>query len=218
MEDCGLAAGASIGIGQSTSLEWRHTNFGRLLSNALARFESRVLETMMSKGHVEVNRNFMILLRNLEVQGMTAAELGRRVGMRKQPMCMIIAQCERLGLVVRNRDDRDRRGKIVKFSNTGLRCLIDFRSTLILAETEMAHELGILSTDMIGLVLKVYSDRDLYIDRGEASSRPTPSSAKHPARPTAGATRHWASTYEPSRTDRVVAAHLCRDIPASRSE
>jgi len=129
---------------------------GRLLSNALNRFELRVLEILATNGHAQVRHSHFNLTRNLDVTGTITTELARRAGMTKQAMGEIVEQCEQLGLVERVRDKRDRRAKIVKFNEAGLEWLEAFRIAITTAEQEMRDELGYLRIDAIASALKAY--------------------------------------------------------------
>lgn len=135
---------------------WRHSNIGRLLTNALNRFEHRVFEILAENGHEEVRYSHINLTRNLDVGGTITTELARRAGMTKQAMGEIVEQCEQLGLVERVRDKRDARAKIVRFTPDGLAWLKAFRIALTTAEQEMRDELGYLRTDAIAAALEAY--------------------------------------------------------------
>lgn len=135
---------------------WRHSNIGRLLRNALNRFERRVFEILAESGHDEVRYSHINLTRNLDVDGTITTELARRAGMTKQAMGEIVDQCEQLGLVERVRDKRDARAKIVRFTPSGLAWLNAFRAALATAEQEMRDELGYLRTDAIASALEAY--------------------------------------------------------------
>jgi DNA-binding MarR family transcriptional regulator len=135
---------------------WRHSNMGRILTNALNRFERRVLEILAENGHSEVRFSHFNLTRNLDLGGTITTELARRAGMTKQAMGEIVEQCEQLGLVERIRDTRDARAKIVRFNHSGLKWLNAFREALARAEQEMRAELGFLRTDAIASALQAY--------------------------------------------------------------
>lgn len=149
---------------------WRHSNIGRLLANALNRFERRVFEILAENGHEEVRYSYLNLTRNLDVAGTITTELARRAGMTKQAMGEIVEQCEQLGLVERVRDKRDARAKIVRFTPDGLQWLDAFRAALTTAEQEMRDELGYLRTDAIASALQSYG-RDFDQLGSQATSR-----------------------------------------------
>ena len=93
---------------------WRHANIGRLLNNAVRRFEARVLELMSASGHVDTRIAHVGLTRNLDVEGTRLTELARRASMSKQAMGELVDQCVELGLVDRVADpgDRDRKSVV----------------------------------------------------------------------------------------------------------
>lgn len=135
---------------------WRHSNIGRLLNNARTRFDQRILQILSENGHKEVRYSHFHLTRNLDITGTIAAELAKRAGMTKQAMGQIIAQCEKLGIVERVADTRDRRAKIVRFNEAGLEWFEAFRDAIATAEQEMRDELGYLRTDAIASALMAY--------------------------------------------------------------
>lgn len=145
---------------------WRHHNIGRILNNALTRFEARVLEILVEGGHDQVRSSHINLTRNLDMAGTITTELARRAGMTKQAMGEIVEQCEQLGLVERVRDKRDARAKIVRFTKAGRDWLEAFRIALTKAEQEMRDELGYLRTDAIVSALDAYGHNFDQLGRG----------------------------------------------------
>jgi DNA-binding MarR family transcriptional regulator len=135
---------------------WRHSNVGRLLNNAMRRFESRVFELMNKAGHTDARLSHLHLTRNLDVTGTRINELARRAGLTKQAMSQLVEQCEQLGLVTRKADKQDARGKIVAFTAHGLEWLNAFKTALLKAEDEMRQELGALRVDGLTMALTSY--------------------------------------------------------------
>ncbi|MGC2779915.1 MAG: MarR family transcriptional regulator [Bradyrhizobium sp.] len=142
-----------------TGTAWRHANIGRLLNNAVRRFESRVLELMATSGHGETRIAHVGLTRNLDVEGTRLTELARRASMSKQAMGELVDQCSELGLVAREADPRDRRARLVRFTPAGLRWLEAFRDAVDVAEREMRAELGKAAMDAIVQGLSAYGAR-----------------------------------------------------------
>ena len=135
---------------------WRHANVGRLLNNAVRRFEARVLELMSERGHVETRISHVNLTRNLDVEGTRLTELARRASMSKQAMGELVDQCAELGLVDRAADPNDRRARIIKFTPDGLTWLDAFRDAVDVAEQEMRADLGKATMDAILKGLAAY--------------------------------------------------------------
>ena len=138
---------------------WRHGNIGRLLNNAVRRFEARVLELMSASGHAETRIAHINLTRNLDVEGTRLTELARRASMSKQAMGELVDQCAELGLVDRAADPRDGRARIVRFTPAGRKWLDAFRDAVDVAEGEMRAELGKTTMEAILKGLSAYGDR-----------------------------------------------------------
>jgi DNA-binding MarR family transcriptional regulator len=135
---------------------WRHDNVGRLLNNAVARFESRILELMSESGHPQARISHISLTRNLDLKGTRVSELARRAGMTKQAMGELVSQCAALKLVVANTDPWDKRARIVQFTPDGRRWLDAFRHAVDQAESEMRDEVGSMSLDVLRGALALY--------------------------------------------------------------
>jgi DNA-binding MarR family transcriptional regulator len=135
---------------------WRHANIGRLLNNAVRRFEARVLELMSASGHLDTRIAHVGLTRNLDVEGTRLTELARRASMSKQAMGELVDQCAQLGLVDRVADPSDGRARIIVFTPAGLSWLDAFRDAVDVAEQEMRSELGKATMDAILKGLAVY--------------------------------------------------------------
>lgn len=138
--------------------EWRHTNIGRLLNNALRHFEARVFELLAEAGHTEARLTHLNLTRSLDASGTRMTELARRAGVTKQAIGELIVECEELGLIKRTADPTDARAKIVKFTERGCEWLEAFHDALEQAEAEMQRALGTLRVDGLKAALKAYAD------------------------------------------------------------
>jgi DNA-binding MarR family transcriptional regulator len=141
---------------RTSGTAWRHANIGRLLNNAVRRFEARVLALMSDRGHDETRIAHVSLTRNLDVEGTRLTELARRASMSKQAMGELVDQCAELGLVDRIADPTDRRARIVTFTASGLQWLDAFRDAVDIAEQEMRAELGKATMAAIAKGLAVY--------------------------------------------------------------
>jgi len=125
-----------------TAQQWRRDNVGRLLHNAIDRFETRILEQMAAAGHGRFSLSHVNITRNLDLDGTRATELARRAGITKQSMGELIHQLEVGGIIERTPDPTDRRAKLVAFTAQGRQWMHAFRQALEQAEREMESELG----------------------------------------------------------------------------
>jgi DNA-binding MarR family transcriptional regulator len=135
---------------------WRHDNVGRLLNNAVARFESRVLELMSQSGHPQARISHISLTRNLDLGGTRVSELARRAGMTKQAMGELVSQCAAMRLVVTSADPSDKRARVVRFTPAGEQWLEAFRHAVDEAEREMRNEVGSMALDVLRGALALY--------------------------------------------------------------
>lgn len=121
---------------------WRLGNAGRVLGNAVTRFESRVLELMLATGHADTRLSHVNLTRHLDLEGTRITELARCARMTNAAMTELIDQCEGLGLVQREADPSDKRARMVKFTDGGRAWLKAFGRAVKKAEREMLKDIG----------------------------------------------------------------------------
>lgn len=121
---------------------WRRNNPGRVLDNALRRFEDRVMELMREAGHSQIRLPHVNLTRHLDLEGTRITELAKRAAMTNAAMTELIDQCEALGLVRRAPDPADKRARVVTFTPAGKKWLDTFGEAVALAQQEMAEEIG----------------------------------------------------------------------------
>jgi DNA-binding MarR family transcriptional regulator len=126
------------------------------LNNAVARFESRVLELMSQSGHPQARISHISLTRNLDLGGTRVSELARRAGMTKQAMGELVSQCAALRLVVTSADPSDKRARVVRFTPAGQQWLEAFRHAVDEAEREMRDEVGSMAMDVLRGALALY--------------------------------------------------------------
>lgn len=121
---------------------WRLDNAGRILGNAVTRFEARVLELMANAGHADTRLPHVNLTRHLDLEGTRITELARRAHMTNAAMTELIDQCEALGLVVREVDPSDKRARTVRFTDAGRTWLTAFGKAVKKAERELLADIG----------------------------------------------------------------------------
>jgi DNA-binding MarR family transcriptional regulator len=144
-------------VQRKVSQKWRHGNIGRLLNNAIRRFEGRVLDLMSEAGYAETRIAHINLTRNLDLEGTRLTDLAKRASMSKQAMGELAGQCEELGLISRATDPSDRRARIITFTVFGLEWLEAFHAAVDVAEKEMRREIGGAALDTMVQALAAYS-------------------------------------------------------------
>ena len=143
---------------------WRITHLGRLLGNALRRFDERVLWLMSRNVDVplalsnlaareQVGAAHIHITRHLALGGSRLTELAASAGMSKQAMADLVNQCEAWGLVTRESDPHDKRARLVVFTASGLQWLEAFKHAVAQAEGEFRQAVGddVATVVMLGL-------------------------------------------------------------------
>jgi len=154
-------------IALTQDASWRLTHLGRLLGQALRRFDERVLALMASDVDVplalsnlaardQIGAAHIHITRHLVVGGSRLTELAASAGMSKQAMGDLVSQCEAWGLVTRQADPYDKRARQVLFTESGLLWLEAFRRAVVQAEDEFRQAVGQDVATVVALGLEAY--------------------------------------------------------------
>src|SRR5690606_41381546 len=146
---------------------WRQTHLGRLLGEAMRRFDARVLELMAHDAEVplalsnlaarqQVSAAHVHITRHLARGGSRLTALAEAAGMSKQAMGALVDQCEAWGLVTRRPDPLDARARRVVFTADGLAWLEAFRRSVAQAEAEFRAGVGEEVATVVALGLEAY--------------------------------------------------------------
>ena len=147
---------------------WRITHLGRLMGEALRRFDERVLYLMSRDAMVplglsnlaardQVGAAHVHITRHLAVNGSRLTDLAQSAGITKQAMGDLVTQCEAWGLVTREQDAYDKRAKKVVFTEVGLLWLGGFERAVAQAELEFRAAVGQDVATVVALGLEVYA-------------------------------------------------------------
>jgi DNA-binding MarR family transcriptional regulator len=147
---------------------WRLTHLGRLLGHAARRFDDRVTALMANAVDVplalsnlaargQITAAHVHITRHVALDGSRLTELAHSAGMTKQAMGDLVDQCEAWGIVKRESDPRDGRGRIVRFTPTGLAWLQAFQDAVAQAEAEFRQEVGDEVATVVQLGLEAYA-------------------------------------------------------------
>ena len=147
---------------------WRITHLGRLMGNALRRFDERVLWLMSRDVLVplalsnlaardQVGAAHIHITRHLALRGSRLTDLAQSAGMSKQAMADLVTQCEAWGLVTKGLDAYDKRAKRVMFTVDGLLWLGAFERAVTQAETEFRAAVGHEVATVVALGLEAYA-------------------------------------------------------------
>ncbi|MEP6557703.1 MAG: MarR family transcriptional regulator [Burkholderiales bacterium] len=144
-------------------------HLGRLLGDALRRFDARVLELMAHDLDVplalsnlaarsQVTAAHIHITRHLTRDGARLSQLAQSAGISKQAMGDLVDQCEAWGLVTRQADERDRRARLICFTETGMAWLMAFEQAVQQAQTEFQSQVGADVATVVRIGLEVYAN------------------------------------------------------------
>jgi DNA-binding MarR family transcriptional regulator len=147
---------------------WRSTHMGRLLGEALRRFDGRVQELMARSADAplqlanlaargKISAAIVHITRHLDPTGTRLTTLAERAGMSKQAMTTLVSECEAWGIVEREADLRDARAKLVRFTPLGLQWLTAFEQAVAQAQQELQQEVGSQVAQVMALGLEAYA-------------------------------------------------------------
>ena len=147
---------------------WRQAHLGHWMSQALQRFDARVLSLMSrndevplalsnlaARGHLSASH--IHITRHLALEGSRLTELAQRANMSKQAMGKLVDQCEAWGLVTRQTDVRDARARRVLFTPIGLSWMKAFQQAVAQAEAELRTAVGPEVATVIAIGLEAYA-------------------------------------------------------------
>lgn len=147
---------------------WRQAHLGHWMSQALLRFDARVLSLMARNEDVplalsnlaargRLSASHIHITRHLALDGSRLTELAQRANMTKQAMGKLVDQCEAWGLVTRQDDPRDARARRIVFTSVGLAWLQAYRQAVAQAEEELRAAVGAEVATVIAIGLEAYA-------------------------------------------------------------
>ena len=154
---------------------WRQTHLGRLLGDALRRFDARVLTLIAHNidvplalsnlaARAQVGAAHIHITRHLALEGARLTDLASRAGMSKQAMGDLVDQCAAWDLVRREPDPLDARARRVCFTPTGLAWLQAFRDAVAQAEAEFRAAVGGDVATVVAIGLESYASESEFLN------------------------------------------------------
>lgn len=147
--------------------DWRASNLGRLLGEAMRRFDDRVRQLMAADLQVplalsnlaergQISAAHIHITRHLAREGSRLVDLAHSAGMSKQAMATLVTQCEAWGIVQRTQDPHDGRASRIAFTPSGQAWLDAFERSVAQAEAEFIDSVGPEVATVVKLGLEVY--------------------------------------------------------------
>lgn len=148
--------------------DWMPLHLGRLLGEAMRRFDERVLDLMAHDIDVplalsnlaargQISAAHVHLTRHLPPAGARLVDLAQSAGMTKQAMGDLVDQCAAWGLITREPDPRDARARLIRFTTAGRAWQHAFRTSVAAVEREFTAAVGRDVAAVVRIGLEVYA-------------------------------------------------------------
>jgi DNA-binding MarR family transcriptional regulator len=142
--------------------DWREAHLGRLLGEAMRRFDDRVFHLMAHSSEAplalsnlaarqQVSAAHVHITRHLPLEGARLTALATAAGMSKQAMGDLVTQCEAWGIIARIAEPADARARRIVFTALGLDWLRAFERAVAQATTEFRSAVS----DEVALVVQL---------------------------------------------------------------
>ncbi|WP_424944241.1 MarR family winged helix-turn-helix transcriptional regulator [Aliiroseovarius crassostreae] len=129
-------------------------HIGWRLWDAAAVWKEKFAQQMIDMGHDWYAEARSSVVPYVGLNGTRQAEIVTRMGLSKQAVQQLIADLERSDILRRDPDPEDGRGKIVRFTDAGLRAQRDSATAKQHVEDEMKALLGAENFDQLMVLLK----------------------------------------------------------------
>ncbi|MEM9785181.1 MAG: MarR family winged helix-turn-helix transcriptional regulator [Pseudomonadota bacterium] len=134
--------------------EFRPDHVGWRLWDAAAVWKEKFAAEMVAAGHEWYFEARASVVPYVGINGTRQADIVERMGLSKQAVQQLILDLEKSGILCREPDPNDGRGKIVRFTERGLKARKDSVIVKRRVEAEMRKKLGPDDFDYLMTILK----------------------------------------------------------------
>lgn len=134
--------------------EFRPDHVGWRLWDAAAAWKEKFAAHMVAAGHDWYAEARSSVMPYVSIQGTRQVDIVERMGLSKQAVQQLIVDLETSGILRRDPDPNDGRGKIVRFTELGLQAQRDSLNAKKAVETEIKTRLGDHEFDHLMRILK----------------------------------------------------------------
>lgn len=132
----------------------RPDHVGWRLWDAAATWKEKFAEQMIVAGHEWYGEARSSVIPYVSPDGTRQSDIVTRMGLSKQAVQQLIIDLEQSGILRRDPDPNDGRGKIVRFTETGLAAQRDSAKAKRKVEAEIRGKLGDKEFDLLMVILK----------------------------------------------------------------
>ncbi|KAB8316704.1 winged helix DNA-binding protein [Tolypothrix campylonemoides VB511288] len=140
----------------------QHIGLLHLLCQVTRVLRHRFTIEMNKRGHNQLHNAHSALLANMDVKGICLTDLAERAGMTKQAMRELLIDLERKGYVERRADPKDKRAKLVYFTEMGHRAGLDAQAIEQEIQAEFEAVLGVQGVELLRTALITTLEHDYF--------------------------------------------------------
>lgn len=129
-------------------------NLSRLLREFSRDFERRIWEGLTARGHPDIRPAHSAVFANLGMGAVRVTELAERSHVTQQAMGKILKELERMGYVVRDIDESDKRAKVIRLTLRGVELAEDSLEVYDEVHAHYALKIGTGSLDHLEETLR----------------------------------------------------------------
>ena len=141
--------------------ERRRRNMRQLLLRASRLVNRHVVEGLQARGYTDLRSTHTTLLSNIDLAGSTVTEAAERAGITKQAMGRLASELETAGYIRASSDAEDGRVRVLQFTKTGQRLMLN--SLEVMVDLEKRYAL-IVGEDRLNALLH---GLQMFIERAE---------------------------------------------------
>ncbi|PWK29285.1 DNA-binding MarR family transcriptional regulator [Arcicella aurantiaca] len=138
--------------------ENKHRQLGRLLTKSHRFFRELAGEFLRSKGYVNFRVGHMVALIHIDLQGSSINTLANLAGVTKQAMSKLVKELQDEGYITTEKDPNDARTVLVKLSDKGVDCILDWKECSIVIENRINEIIGTEKLEQLREILSLLSD------------------------------------------------------------
>jgi len=122
--------------------ERRRRNMRQLLLRASRLVNRHVVEGLQARGYTDLRSTHTTLLSNIDLAGSTVTEAAERAGITKQAMGRLASELETAGYIRASSDAEDGRVRVLQFTKTGQRLMLNSLEVMVDLEKRYALIVG----------------------------------------------------------------------------
>lgn len=147
-------------------------NLALLLETAYRKLDAALIERLRSTGFPDLRPAHSQVFGALAAEGTRIGDLAAQLGITQQSVSEMVDALERMGYVQRHPDERDRRAKLVTFTDRGWSCIRAGIAAVEDFERQWADQIGPQRAEALREALELIAETSLDVTPGKTPESP----------------------------------------------